>query len=98
MTLNTNDVVKLAAAYAAGDLAYDGILEQVGDETVAKNIVALVGSMGVAGLAAKLADGSVDLAREIPIVGGVIDVADDVIGGVSDAASDVLDSINPFKW
>ncbi len=97
MTLDTKDVVKLAAAYAAGDLAYDGLVEALGSETVAKNIVALVGSIGVAGLAAKLADGSVDLAREIPIVGSVIEVADDVIGGVSDAASDLIDEFNPFS-
>jgi hypothetical protein len=97
MSMNTNDVAKLVTAFAAGDLAYEGLVEQIG-ETAAGKVVALVASVGAGGIAAKLADGSIDLAREVPIVGNVIDVADDVIGGVSDAASDVLDSINPFKW
>jgi len=98
MSYNTNDVMKLAAAYAAGDIAYEGILEAIGDETVAKNIVALVTSLGVAGLAAKLADKTVDLTREIPLVGGAIEVADGIIGGITDTASDMVDDLNPFNW
>ena len=96
--MDTNDVVKLATAYAAGSIAYEGILEAVGDETVAKNIIALVGSIGAAGLAAKLADGSVDLAREVPIVGGVIDASDSVIKKASGVVEDTIDFLNPFGW
>ena len=95
--MNTNDVVKLATAYAAGDLAYEGLTEQLGG-TVADQVVAIVASAGVAGIAAKVADGTIELARDIPIVGGVIEAADSVIGGVSDAVSDVLDELNPFDW
>lgn len=95
--MNTNDVVKLATAYAAGDLAYDGLAEALGG-TVADKIVALVASVGVAGIAAKVADQSVELLRDVPIAGDVLDVTDSIIGGVADTASELLDDLNPFNW
>ena len=95
--MNTNDVVKLATAYAAGDLAYEGLADALGG-TVADKVVALVASVGVAGIAAKVADHSVELLREVPVAKQALDITDSIIGGVSDAASDVLDGLNPFNW
>ena len=97
--MNTNDVVKFAAAYAAGALTYDGLLEALGgDNPLTEKVVALVGSVGVAGIAAHLIDGSVDTLRELPISKQALEASDSIIDTVADTASDVLDSINPFNW
>ena len=97
--MNTNDVIKFAAAYAAGALTYDGLLEAFGgDNPLTEKVVALVGSVGVAGIAAHMVDGSVDTLREVPIAGEVLKVSDSAIDAAADVASDVLDAMNPFGW
>jgi len=97
--MNSNDVIKFAAAYAVGALTYDGLLEAFGgDNPLTEKVVALVGSVGVAGIAAHLVGGSVDTLRELPIAKQVLEASDSVIDDVAEVASDVLDSINPFSW
>ena len=103
--MDKNDIIKLVTAYAAGDLAYGGLLEAFGDKTLTDKIVALVGSIGVAGIAAHLIDGSVDTLRELPIAKQALEASDSVIDAAADTASDVIDSvsdviddINPFNW
>lgn len=88
--MRTNDVVSLATKYAAGDLAYDGLLEGLGNDRVfTDKIVALIGSVGVGGIAASLADTAVETARKIPIVGGAIGLADDALEGATDFLDDL---------
>ena len=97
--MNTNDVIKFAAAYAAGALTYDGLLEAFGgDNPLTEKVVALVGSIGVAGVAAHLVDGSVDTLRELPIAGEALEASDSAIDDAIDLAADVADAMNPFNW
>ena len=97
--MNSNDVIKFAAAYAAGALTFDGLLEAFGgDNPLTEKVVALVGSVGVAGISAHLVDGSVDTLRELPIAGEVLEVSDSAIDAAVDVASDVADLLNPFNW
>ena len=94
--MNTNDVVKLATAYAAGDLAYDGLSEALGG-TVADQVVAIVATSGVAGIASKIADGTIELARDIPIVGGVLAVMTGPIGIIAVAIAGITALIVTFS-
>ncbi len=69
-----------------------------GDNPLTEKVAALVGSIGVAGIAAHLVDGSVDTLRELPIAGEVLEASDSLIDDAVDLTADVADAMNPFNW
>lgn len=97
--MDTNDVAKLAAAYAAGELAYDGIVEALGgDGELVDKVLGLAGGVAAAGLASEVVDASIETLREVPIAKEALDVSDVVIRKTTKLASDTLDTLNPLKW
>ncbi len=87
--MNTNDIAKLAAAYAGGTMTYEAVFERLGgDGQLMNQVLSVAAGLGMAGVAAKVADTAIDLGREIPIVGDAIECVDDILG----------DAIDLFKW
>lgn len=87
--MNTNDLAKYAAMFAAGSITHDELTDQFGDD-IAGQIIGLAGGSIVGGIAGGLASTAVDVGREIPVVSETIEVVDDVLEGATDFVEDLF--------
>jgi hypothetical protein len=78
--MRTQDIAKLAAALAAGDITADAIKEQLGDG-VLESVLAFGGGIIGGAAVGGLASAGIDAIEEAT---GLFSAADDLIGGLFD--------------
>jgi len=85
MSETGHEVQKLAAQIAAGSITYDLITDEYGGD-MASSVMAFVGG----GVAESVVGSTYDVAREIPVVGDVLDVSAGVVGDIAEGFMDLF--------
>lgn len=79
----TKDLTVLAAGLSAGLFTEAALLEELGDESLVAQVIALSTGAVLGGVAASLTASALD---------------NEIVTEVTDVIDDVIDSVNPFNW